>query len=353
MVQSKNKLRLMDIKIQQEDKMSLITRVVGVALATSLLATTAFADNVRMRIAGTVPTEHFGNAVLEEMAKEIEDADVGIRVKYFPAGQLGSGEELLEDAIRGNIDMVHATVYAQKDPRLEINSLPFLVTSIDEMRATYGDPDSEYNKILDEILTSFGIKPLGTIGEGLIGMIATKAPTDATSFDNQQMNVRVWSSKIVKKTMEELGYQTTTMNWAEVFPAVQAGTIDGAICCTPEWAHSTFAVSDVGKYFIPYNAFVEGTMIYANNDFYNDLNDEQKKVVAAASAKAAAKITNLAWERNEGFVSQLKEKGWEIVEFSDEEREAMRSHIQKTVWPGISDIVGQDILDRLISASTN
>lgn len=331
--------------------MSFITRFAGIALATSLSVTASFAADVRMRIAGTVPSEHFGNAILENMAKEIEDAGVGIKVKYFPAGQLGSGEELFESAIRGNIDMVHATVYAQKDQRLEINSLPFLVSTIDEMRATYGDPNSEYNKILNEILTSFGIKPLGTIGEGLIGMISTKKPSDPTKFASQDMNVRVWSSQIVKKTMEELGYQTTTMNWAEVFPAVQAGTIDGAICCTPEWAHSTFAVSDVGKYFIPYNAFIEGTMLYANNDFYKGLTPEQQDVIAKASAKAAAKITDLAWERNEGFVAQLKEKGWEIVEFSDEERANMRAHIQKTVWPEVSDIVGQDLLDRLIKAS--
>lgn len=333
--------------------MSFSTRTASFAIAILLLATTAFADTVKMRIAGTLPTEHFGNAILENMAKEIEDADVGISVQYFPAGQLGSGEELLEDAIRGNVDMVHATVYAQKDPRLEINSLPFLVTSIEEMRATYGDPSSEYNKILGEILTSFGIKPLGTIGEGLIGMIATKRPADPTKFENQQMNVRVWSSQIVKKTMEELGYQTTTMSWAEVFPAIQAGTIDGAICCTPEWAYSTFAVSDVGKYFIPYNAFIEGSMIYANNKFWDSLNEKQQDVVAAASSKAAAEITNLAWERNEGFVAQLKEKGWEIVEFSGEERAAMRAHIQKTVWPEVGKIIGQDILDRLINASTN
>lgn len=333
--------------------MSFTTRVASIAIATSLFATAAFADNVRLKIAGTLPTEHFGNAILETMAQEIEDADVGIKVKYFPAGQLGSGEELLESAIRGNVDMVHATVYAQKDPRLEINSLPFLVTSIDELRATYGDPNSEYNKILEEILTSFGIKPLGTIGEGLIGMIAQKRPVNPGSIENQKMNVRVWSSQIVKKTMEELGFQTTTMSWAEVFPAVQAGTIDGAICCTPEWAYSTFAISGVGKYYIPYNAFIEGTMIYANADTFEGLNDEQKAVVAAATSKAAAEITDQAWQRNEGFVEQLRGEGWEIIEFTDEERATMRAHIQKTVWPEVSEIVGQDLLDRLISASTN
>ena len=49
------------------------------------------------------------------------------------------------------------------------------------------------------------------------------------------------------------------MNWAEVFAAIQAGTVDGAICCTAQSTYTVFAQSDVGKYFIPYNAFVEAS----------------------------------------------------------------------------------------------
>ncbi|WP_366142093.1 TRAP transporter substrate-binding protein DctP [uncultured Roseobacter sp.] len=326
--------------------MSFTSRLTMMTAVAALLASAAAADT-RLRIAGTVPAEHFGNAVLEQMAKDIEDAGVGLDVKYFPAGQLGSGEELLESAIRGEVQMVHATVYAQKDPRLEINSLPFMVTTKEELDAVYGDPNSEYNKILKEILTSFGIQPLGTIGEGLIGMIATERPADPTKIGSQGMNVRAWSSQIAKQTMEELGYNVTTLNWAEVFPAVQAGTIDGAICCTPEWAYTTFAASGVGTTYVPYNAFIESTMIYANKRFYDGLTDEQRAVVEKESAEAAAEISKLAWERSQGFVDQLKEANWEIVEFTQEERDAIKAHIQATVWPNVADVVGQDILDRL------
>lgn len=326
--------------------MSFTTRLSMMTATAALLASSAAAET-RLRIAGTVPAEHFGNAVLEQMAKDIEEAGVGFDVTYFPAGQLGSGEELLESAIRGEVQMVHATVYAQKDPRLEINSLPFMVTTKEELDAVYGNPESEYNKILEEILTSFGIQPLGTIGEGLIGMIATERPANPTAIGSQGMNVRAWSSQIAKQTMEELGYNVTTLSWAEVFPAVQAGTIDGAICCTPEWAYTTFAASDVGNTYVPYNAFIESTMIYANKNFFDGLTDEQREVIDRETAEAAAEISALAWERSQGFVDQLIEADWEVVEFTQEERDAIKAHIEATVWPSVADVVGQDILDRL------
>lgn len=308
----------------------------------------AQAQDVSLKVAGTLPTEHFGSKVLQEMADEIENAGVGISVQVFPAGQLGSGEELFDDAKFGNVDIVHATIYPQADQRLEYMSLPFLIATEQELRNVIGDPDSEYNMILAEILQDHGVKHLATIGEGLIGMIATQMPTDVHGMGNKEMNIRVWSSQLVKATMEKLGYQTTTMSWAEVFPAVQSGTIDGAICCTPEWAYTTFAASDVGNTYVPYNAFIESQIIYINGASWGRLNDEQKDVVQTAASKAAQKIIDNSWERTEGFVQQLRDKNWEIVEFSQEERDAIRETAMTEIWPMVGDTIGQDLLDRLM-----
>lgn len=310
-------------------------------------ASSASAADVTLKFAGTLPTEHFGHAVLEDMVKEIEAAEVGLTVKYFPAGQLGSGEELFEDAKLGNVNMVHATIYAQADPRLEIASLPFLVTTIDELRATYGDPESTYNTIIREILADHGIRYLANIGEGLIGVVASKRPSNPAEFSDQGMNIRVWSSEVTKATMETLGYRTTTMSWAEVFPAVQSGTIDGAICCTAEWAYTTFAVSDVGSVYIPYNAFVESTQIYMNQATWAQLDEEQRGVVQTAAGNAANAIIDQAWERTEGFIAKLREKDWEIVEFNQQERDAIKAKIVAEVWPTVGSMVGQGLIDRL------
>ena len=109
----------------------------GVASVLALgLATSADAGNLRLKLAGTLPVEHQGSKTLVAIADEIEAADVGLKVTVFPANQLGSGEELLEDAIRGNIDFVMGFIYSHKDPVFEINSIPYLVSSWDEMEAT-------------------------------------------------------------------------------------------------------------------------------------------------------------------------------------------------------------------------
>ena len=50
------------------------------ALAFSV-SSTAFAGEVRLKIAGTWPAKHFGNEIMEDMVKEIEAANVGLKVK--------------------------------------------------------------------------------------------------------------------------------------------------------------------------------------------------------------------------------------------------------------------------------
>lgn len=318
------------------------------AMLGSMLSTTAFAADVRLKLAGTYPVAHFGHEIMETMVKEIEDAGVGIKVKYFPASQLGSGEELIEDAIRGNVDLVQAFIYAQADPRLEIMNLPGLVTTFEEMKEVYGNPESNLNTLMRGILDDLELVFLNATAEGLVGVVAEKKPLDPNGLGDKGMNIRVWSSEVAKKTTESLGYRTTTMNWAEVLPALQSGVIDGAICCTPEWAYTTFAAAGIGNYFIPANTAVEASSIYASKKSWSKLTKEQQDVIAAASAKAAATVIDLAWERSNDFNKKMIEAGWEILDYSSEQRAAMVEHIRENIWPDLGDVIGQETMDQLL-----
>ncbi|MBT3139487.1 TRAP transporter substrate-binding protein DctP [Ruegeria litorea] len=307
----------------------------------------ALAADVTLKLAGTLPEAHQSNRVLEDMIAEIEGADVGISIQFFPAGQLGSGEELLDDAKFGNVDMVHASVYAVADPRIDFQSLPFLAGSIEDIREITGNPDAEYNKIFAEILEQHGIMHLSTIIEGLVGAVSTKMPDNPRGLGDQGTTLRVWSSQLAKSTLEVLGYQTVTMAWAEAFPAVQAGTVDGAMCCTPELALTAFAASDVGSVYIDYAAFNENQLIYMNMGKFQQLSDEQMAVVMKAARTAGKRMSDEAYDRTASVVEQLREKNWEIVEFTPEERAAIKETVVAQVWPSVADVVGQDILDRL------
>ena len=166
-----------------------------------------------------------------------------------------------------------------------------------------------------ETLDRLGLKFLGNVAEGFIGVVATEKPENHAAVGPKGIHIRVWSSKVAKDTTEAIGFKTTTMNWAEVFAAVQLGAVDGAICCTPQATYTVFAQSDVGRYFIPYNAFVEASTYYASKRTWEKLNDEQRAAVQAAVDRAAMSFTDWAQANDGGYVARIRDAGWEVLDF--------------------------------------
>ena len=109
--------------------------VAAVALCAGAFAASASADEVSLKIAGQHPIDHFGTEALNQIEADLEAANVGLSVKTFPAGQLGYGEQVFGDVAAGAIDIGHTFIYSHNDPRLEINGLPFMVSTYDQMRS--------------------------------------------------------------------------------------------------------------------------------------------------------------------------------------------------------------------------
>ncbi|GAB3486250.1 TRAP transporter substrate-binding protein DctP [Marinomonas epiphytica] len=305
------------------------------------------AANLRLKFAGTLPVEHEGSKIMEQIAEEIEGADVGLRVSTFPANQLGSGEELLEDAMRGNIDFVMGFIYSHKDPTFEINSMPYLVSSWDEMEKTVRNPNSVFNQIISESLQGLGLRLIQNNPEGFSNLVSMVKPKDYAGLGDKEMLSRVWSSQAVKDSMEAIGFNTTTIAYAEIFAAVQSGVVDGAICCTKQSADKIFAKSGVGKYFIDYNAFMEMTTFYGSQKTWDKMNAEQQQVVQAAFDKAADQYFAYNKANDEKYAKELLKAGYEILTLSPDELATMSKHVRETVWPSMAEVVGQDTIDRL------
>lgn len=326
--------------------MKYLSKIAFAAALSIGFATTASAD-MTLKLAGVVPVEHFGNKLLDQIKSDIEAADAGLKVKIFPAGQLGSGEELFEAAARGNVDFVHSVIYAHNDPVLEINSLPYLVSTWDQAEKMYLKKNSAFNKIFAERLDGLGLKLLSNAPEGFVGVVAKGVPAAPSGTGDKDMNIRVWSSQVIKETVETMGFNATTMNWGEVFPAIQSGVVDGAICCTAQLAYSTFATSDVGKAFIPYNVIVENTTYYGSKRTWDKMSAKQQDVVQAAFDKAARDYA--AWGRNNEamYVEKLVEAGYDVVDISKSDLAQISEKVRADVWPQIAEIVGDDVLEQL------
>ncbi len=327
-----------------------VTKILTAGAIGALMSTAAFAQDVTLRFAGVFPIDHQGTKTMEQVAADVAAADVGLTIELFPANQLGSGEALFEDVARGNIDLAAAFIYADTDPRLEFLSMPFLVGGWDDMDNIMRNMDSEYNKILQEITDEYGVRVMAQNPEGFVGIVATKEPSNWNTFEDKGMNIRVWSSSVVKSMVESLGFQATTMAWGDIFPAIQSGIVDGAICCTKTATYTIFAQSDVGTHFVEYNAISELTSFYASQRSLDKLTPEQVEVLQAAMSKASDDFFAYNRENDDAFGQKLLDSGYTILSLNEEDQAAMATKVRAEIWPMMADSVGQDIIDRLKGA---
>ena len=318
--------------------------VAAFALATTMSSSAA---DIRLKFAGTLPVESQGSIIMKQVAKDVEAANVGLKVSVYAANQLGSGEELFESAIRGNVDMVMGFIYSHKDSVLEIASLPFLVSNWQEMNDVFMNKDSTFNQIISERLDKLGLRLMNSIPVGFTGIVATQKPNDWAGMGNKGMNIRVWSSELMKDTVELIGYKATTMAWGDIFPALQSGIVDGAICCTKQDAYNIFAISDVGKYYVANDSVTDTAFYYVSQKTWDKMNDAQQKALTEAMDKAASDF--FAWNKanDAEFREKLISKGYEILEPTDTQKQTMKAKVRETIWPKAEATVGKEALDRL------
>ena len=322
-------------------------KLAAVVVAGGILASTySFSANadVRLRIAGQHPIDHYATVALKQIEKDLKDANVGLKVKLFPAGQLGNGEEVFGDVSKGMIDIGHTFVYSHNDPKLEINSIPYLVSNYQQMNKVFS-PGSKFYSTFESLLDKQDIKLLGIFVEGFIGVATAKKPDNATSTGAKGLNIRVWSAEAARSAATNIGFNTTTMNWGDVVPAIQQGTVDGVLGGTAEAYYTV--MKDAIKYYIPYNAFVENTAYYMSKKTWNKLNAEQRQVVLKAFQTASVSSFTKTEELDAKYTAKLSEAGIEVIAISDAQRDAIAAEVQAKTWPLLEQNLGKQLLDDL------
>lgn len=330
--------------------MKTILKTLAIGTMAASLAFPAIADDIKLRFAGVFPVDHQGTKMMEQVAAEVNAANVGLEMTVYPSNQLGSAEALFEEVARGNIDFASSPIYSDMDPRFEFINMPFLVSNFDDMEKVLLDMDSAYNQIVQSIANEYGVKIMAANPEGFAEIVATKKPANWNNFEDKDMNIRVWSSNPVKLTAESLGYRTTTMSWGEIFPALQSGIVDGAFCCTKSATYSIFAKSDVGSYFIEYNALLEQTFYYGSQRTLDKLNNEQRRVIQNAMSRASADFFAYNRASDAEFTQKLVDSGYTILKPNPEEQKALIEHVRAEVWPKLEDTVGKDVIEQILAA---
>lgn len=318
-------------------------------LLVTMLANVGVADARTYKFYAIYPEESFITQGLIDAAKEIKTKTNGkISIKVFPNSQLGTYEDAVEEVRQGTIDFAITYLTKRFDKRLELVNLPGLAPlGYYQQEAIWYADNSPFKTEVEKVLTEIDLVSLGPWPEPYATLFFAKGkrPEKLTGYDNKKRNIRAPGQELYREPYAALGYQMVTMDYSEIFNAMQTGQIDGTTGLILE--HAVLQGKDI-VYHIEYTKInCNPGWLLANKELWNSFSNDEKKIISETIDKYSKKILKEVESVDKEHAKILRERGVEVVEHPDKFNVERAAYLRKNVWPKHKEEFGADLLKKL------
>ncbi len=282
----------------------------GLAIGLLPAASVVAQDNIRIRFAHSLSTTEPAHLAAEYFAKNVaQRTNNRVQIQIFPSEQLGPGKEVNE-MIRQGANVMNITdpgYLSDFVPDIGVLNGPYLIKDPKDYTKLLA---SDWYKGTEKKLEAAGFKLImanGFFGQRhLIADKAVRKPEDMAG-----MTVRVPPNTMWVETFKSMGARPTTVQWSEVYNALQQNVVTGAEAPLGSlWGsklHETRKVISMTGHF---TAFV---MWPINERYFNKLPADVQRVLLEEGKKAGDEMTRLTLELQNDYVAKFKSAGVTFV----------------------------------------
>lgn len=287
------------------------------ALAASLAALPAFAQTT-LKWAHVYETgePYHTEAVwaAEEIAKRTNGA---WKIEVFPASQLGNENQINEALTLGTVDMIYTGVAFAGSIHgpVAISNAPFILRDFDHWKAYRDSPLFQDITAGYEEKTGHEIVSLTYYGQRHV----TANKEIKTPADMKGMKLRVPPAPLFKMFTQSVGANATPIAFAEVYLALQQGTVDGQENPLPTIMAKKFY--EVQSHIMLTGHITESLVTVVGGHVWSQLSDDEKKIFSEVLAEAASKATDKIRAAEQKLADEFRGLGKTVVEV---DREAFR-----------------------------
>lgn len=285
----------------------------GVASAAAFAAIRpVWADEpkVTLRLAHFAATTHPGHDAALQFAERVQERTGGsITVELYPANELGSPPEQLEQTIVGAIDMNLPTHGGLDKYEKAFGTVmtPFAFRDYDHAHQVLDGPFSEW---AGPKLESQGLVMLSHWEYGFRNVTNNVRPIN-TPDDMKGLKLRTPPELQIVAALEGLGASTTQIAFPELPNALNQGVVDGQE--NPIGVIYHFKLNEFQKH-LALTRHVYNSMIHViNKSSWDGLSDAQKTVVREESAAAGALMREKVVAQEAEEVDLLEQAGMAVT----------------------------------------
>jgi tripartite ATP-independent transporter DctP family solute receptor len=282
----------------------------AVAISTLLVSTGALAQQ-KIKWAHVYETSEPYHTESVWAAEEIKKRSNGkFDIQVFPASTLGKETDINQGLTLGTVDMIISgpSFAARTYPRFGIAYYPFIFRDGDHLIAYSKSP--VFQEMVKEFREKTGIQVTAYTYYGARHTTAQKAFTNCAGMKG--IKIRVPDVPAYRATPEACGANPTPIAFAEVYLALQNGTVEAQE--NPLTTIEAKKFYEVQKAIMMTGHIVDGLTTQIAPHLWNKLSDAEKKIFSDVTQEAAVRATGKIKAREAELVDEFKQKGLQIVQ---------------------------------------
>ena len=239
-------------------------------------------------------------------AEEIKKRTNGkFEIQVFPASSLGKETDINQGLTLGTVDMIISgpSFAARSYPRIGIAYYPFIFRDGDHLIA-YSKSDV-FREMVNEFRQKTGIQITAYTYYGARHTTSQKAFTDCAGM--RGLKIRVPDVPAYRATPEACGANPTPIAFAEVYLALQNGTVEAQE--NPLTTIEAKKFFEVQKHIMLTGHIVDGLVTQIAPHIWNRLSDAEKKIFTDVTQEAAVRATAQIKKREGELVAEFRAKG--------------------------------------------
>ncbi|WP_298034057.1 TRAP transporter substrate-binding protein [uncultured Dysosmobacter sp.] len=240
-----------------------------------------------------------------------EKSNGSIQIEIYPANALGEDEEVLELMQEGIVDMslvMPTSKAAAVVPELNAFNFPFLFVSAEHGEAFAETEDAQY---LLDACQNHDLVGLG-FSTFLFRYPLNSVRDCKTVADFKGLQLRTMDSPVALAAFAELGANTVSMSFGELYTALQLGTIDGVENDLLTLLSQNYHEVASHLSLVPIWPFASITLV--SQQTWDKLSDNQKQILQDGVNEAIDVVNSEYADSINGALDILKEKGVVVSE---------------------------------------
>jgi tripartite ATP-independent transporter DctP family solute receptor len=285
-------------------------RALVVLIFSAVAVSFAQAQTIEMKLAHYAAEDHPGSIAGKMFAEGVEKRTQGkIKIALYPDNALGSPPAVLEQSIRGSVDMALPT-----QGQLGLHIKKFNCVMLPFIFDTYAHAD----KVVDGSFVAWVVPELERIGLvflanwewGFRNLTNSKRPVN-TPGDVRGLMVRTPPGLPYRAAMEALGAVVATVDFNDLHKALREGVIDAEE--NPVAVIYSSRIYDVHKHLAMTGHNYNSMVHVINKKVWDKLTPEQQNIIREESVAAGTWMRKAVRDAEAEKIEKMKQAGLQVT----------------------------------------